>query len=68
MYPAVLPAAPQSGPRSFRRRKKAAQKASTSLSPTSMPSTSLWPLAVMPTATIKALEITCLRGGSRRCR
>jgi len=33
------------------------------LSPTSMPSTSRWPLAVMPTATITALEITqgCLK-------
>jgi hypothetical protein len=48
-------------PRSLSRRRKAVRKVSSSLSSTSMPSTSRWPLAVMPTATITALEINCLR-------
>jgi hypothetical protein len=48
-------------PRSRRRRRKTDQKVSSSLSPTSIPSTSRRPVAVIPTATITALESTCLR-------
>ena len=48
-------------PRSRRRSRMAVQKVSSSLSPASMPSTSRCPVAVMPTATITALEISYMR-------
>lgn len=66
MHPAVLPAAALEAPDD--RLLEAGMGVADRQPHTSMPSTSLWPLAVMPTATITALEITCLRGGSRRCR